>query len=139
SHLSQHHIVFSLDDTGTWNSLKRVRESSLLRKGSVELVPGPTQQTLPRHAFSERLHLAFIDGPHGYPFPELEYYFLYPHLAEGALLVLDDIHIPTVFRLFAHLREDDMFDFLGIVGATAFFNRNGAELFDPLNDRWWAQ
>lgn len=139
SHLSQHHTVFSLDDSGTSNSLKQVRESPLLRKGVVEFVLGPTQQTLPRHDFQHRLDLAFIDGPHGYPFPELEYYFLYPHLAEDALLVVDDIHIPTIFRLFAFLREDSMFDYLGIVSTTAFFRRNASDVFDPYGDGWWAQ
>lgn len=35
---------------------------------------GPTQAPLPGHAFTHRLQLALIDGPHGCPFPNLEYY-----------------------------------------------------------------
>jgi hypothetical protein len=64
---------------------------------------------------------------------------LYPHLDEGALLILDDIHIPTIFRLFAFLREEEMFDFLGVAATTAFFRRNSAPLFDSLGEGWWWQ
>jgi len=139
SHLSQHHLAFTKDDTGSHNSLPKVRKSPILKRNVVQFVTGPTQQTLPRHAFADRLQLVLIDGPHGYPFPELEYYFFYPHLDEDALLILDDIHIPTIFRLFTFLREEEMFDFLGVVSATAFFRRNSAPVFDPLDDRWWSQ
>jgi hypothetical protein len=43
---------------------------------------------LPQYHFT-RLQLVLIDG-YGYPFPDLQYYFLYPHLETGALLILDD-------------------------------------------------
>src|SRR5438445_8150931 len=115
SHVSQHHTAFALDDTGAANnSLSQVLASPLLNRESVDFVTGPTQQTLPRHTFADPLQLVLLDGPHGYPFPELEYYFFYPHLDENALLVVDDIHIPTIFHLFSFLREEAMFDFLAI-------------------------
>ena len=100
---------------------------------------GPTQVSLPRHRFTEKLQLVLIDGPHGYPFPDLEYYFLYPHLETGALLILDDIHIPTVHNLFQFLRQDAMFDLEQTVQTTAFFRRTSAPTFDPLGDGWWLQ
>jgi methyltransferase family protein len=136
SHVSQHHTVFALDDTGWANSLAQARASSLLKREAVDFVIGPTQETLPRHKFVDRLQLVLIDGPHGYPFPELEYYFFYPHLDEDALLIIDDIHIPTIFRLFSFLREEGMFDFLGVASTTAFFRRNSAPLFNPVGDGW---
>jgi len=139
SHLSQHHTVFSIDDSGQSNSLTTVRESPLLKPEAVEFVTGPAQQTLPRHTFANRLQLVLIDGPHGYPFPELEYYFFYQHLDAGALLVLDDIQIPTIHRLFSFLREESMFDFMGVSYTTAFFRRNSSPLFDPTGDGWWSQ
>jgi hypothetical protein len=139
SHMSQHHTVFAIDDRGDTNSLARVQESPLLRRETSEFVLGPTQQTLPRHTFKDKLQLVFIDGPHGFPFPELEYYFFYPHLDAGALFILDDIHIPSIFRLFTFLREDAMFEFVGVTYATAFFRRTAAPAFDPLGDGWWLQ
>lgn len=139
SHLSGHHTVFCLDDHGISDSLAKVRASPLLRSATTDFVLGPTQRTLPHHTFAHSLQFVLIDGPHGYPFPELEYYFLYPHLEPGALLVIDDIHIPSIFRLFAFVREDAMFNLLGVVDTTAFFRRNGAPTFDATGDGWWLQ
>jgi hypothetical protein len=137
SHMSEHHTVFALDD-GT-GSVRNVRQSPLLRRDAVTFVEGPTQVTLPQHRFTEKLQVVLIDGPHGYPFPDLEYYYLYPHLETGALLVLDDIHIPTVHNLFEFLRRDAMFDLQGVVRRTAFFTRTGAPTFDQFGDGWWRQ
>src|SRR5690606_34386874 len=100
---------------------------------------GPTQRTLPGHRFDEKLQLVFLDGPHGFPFPQLEYYFLYPHIAEGGLLVIDDIHIPTIAQLNAFVREDAMFEPVATVGTTAFHRRTAAPTFDPYGDGWWEQ
>ena len=142
SHLSEHHLCFSLDDAkslGDGHSLERASGSSLLKPGVVEFVVGPTQQTLIAHTFSEPLQLVFIDGPHGYPFPELEYFKLYPHLETGGLLIVDDIHIPTIRNLFNFLREDPMWCFLETVGKTAFFERTNAPTFSTTGDGWWLQ
>lgn len=116
-----------------------MRRSPLLRPNVVTFVEGPTQATLPQHRFIEKLQLALIDGPHGYPFPELEYYFLYPHLETGARLILDDIHIPTVHNLFQFLRRDAMFELDDVVQTTAFLTRTSAPTFDPFGDGWWQQ
>ena len=139
SHLSAHHVVFAKDDTGDGDSLKVVRESSLLRTDRVEFVVGPTQRTLPGFEFKGKLQIALIDGPHGYPFPELEYYYLYPQICEGGLLVLDDIDIPTIFNMFRFLREDRMFELVEVVRTTAFFKRTAEHSLDPFGDGWWLQ
>jgi len=139
SHCSERHTVFAQDDRGQGDSLVRVQESPLLRRDAVRFVVGATQRTLPAHVFDRSLDVVMLDGPHGYPFPELEYYYLYQHLAEGALLIVDDIHIPTVFNLFAFLREDAMFHVIEVVETTAFFVRTSAPMFDPLADGWWLQ
>lgn len=136
SHLSQHHQVFSQDEDG---SVTAVRALPYLSAGTVEFVMGPTQRTLPGHAFEHPLHLVLLDGPHAFPFAELEYWHLYPHLAPGGLLVVDDIHIPTIHHLFDFLREDQMFRLLEVVEKTAFFRRTDAPTFDPFGEGWWLQ
>ncbi len=138
SHLSEDHTVFTVDDNSN-TSLCRVMESALLNRERVHFVLGPTQRTLTRHTFPHPLQLVLLDGPHAYPFPEMEYWSFYPHLEENGLLIVDDIHIPTISRLFEFLREDQMFDGLGSVHTTAFFRRNATELFDPFGDGWWLQ
>jgi len=138
SHASEDHTVFTLDDAGQGDSLAAVRTSPLLCGEHISFVVGPSQQTLAAHRFRP-LDLALIDGAHAFPVPQLEYYYLYPHLAAGALLVVDDVHIRSVNDLFRFLRTDAMFTLLEVVDTTAFFRRNDAPAFDPLGDGWWLQ
>jgi methyltransferase family protein len=137
SHLSQHHKVFAKENEN--RSITVARESSLLNRSTVEFIEGPTQATLPQHQFDDKLQLVLLDGPHGYPFPELEYYFLYPHLETNGLLIVDDIQIPTIYRMFEVLREDQMFHLVEVVENTAFFVRTDAPVFSPVGDGWWLQ
>jgi hypothetical protein len=133
--------VFCVDDrTGSnsygSNSYGAVRESELLDLRNTKFVVGPTLITLKNYVFTEPIDLAFLDGPHGYPFV---YYFIYPHLRAGALLVLDDIHIRTIFRMFEFLKEDKMFALNAVVRNTAMFLRTDEATFHPLHDGWWLQ
>ena len=137
SHISADHKVFAHDTDD--ESMSLVRASPLLRRETVEFVVGPTQRTLPAWQSDKPLEAVLIDGPHGYPFPELEYYYFYPRLAQDALLIVDDIHIPTIGHLHDFLKEDEMFRLVDIVQTTAFFRRTGAALFDPEGDGWWLQ
>jgi hypothetical protein len=136
SHISQTHTVFALD---VGNSVSSVRRSPLLRPGVVQFIEGPSQRTLPTHYFSEKLQLALIDGPHAYPFPDLEYYYLYPQLDAGALLILDDIQIRSIHNLFEFMCSDPMFRLETVVRSTAFFVRTDAPTFNPTGDGWQDQ
>jgi hypothetical protein len=138
SHLSEHHTVFARL-SGPDNSASNVMESALLRPQSVEWVDGPTQYTLPQHAFDHKLQAVLIDGPHAYPYPDLEYYYFYQNLDTGSLLIIDDIQIPTIRQLSEFLKADDMFDLLEVVDNSAFFRRTDAPMFNPAADRWWEQ
>lgn len=137
SWLSPQHTVFSMDDGN--GSIARVRESPLLRAGAVRWVEGPSQRTLPGHSFTAPVQIALLDGPHGFPFPILEYYHVYPHLSPGAVLVVDDIQVPAVHVLYRFLKSDAMFTLVRVVGKTAFFRRTTAPTFDPHGDMWWTQ
>jgi len=137
SQLSDHHVVFAVD---AGQSISQVRNSHLFKAASTTFVEGPTQRTLPRHTFAYRHDVILIDGPHGYPFPDLEYYYLYPTLQTGGLLILDDIQIPSIARMFDILKADDMFELVEVVdGNTAFLKRTDAPLIDPDSDSWWLQ
>lgn len=135
SHLSEKHTVFSLDEG---RSLSMVLESPYLRQNVIEVCEGPSQVTLPSYTFADKLQLALIDGPHAYPFPDLEYYYFYPHLDKGALLIVDDIDIATIHNLYRFLRQDAMFELIEVVEKTAFFRRTDSPLFDPLTG-WWRE
>lgn len=141
SRIFARHRTFCLDDRNdaTNSSVAYFMDCPATRLDRLETVFGPTQQTLPAYAPHAAYDLALIDGPHGFPFPELEYYYLYPHLKPGALLVVDDVNIATIGRLADFIAEDAMFDFLEVVDSTAIFRRTDAPTFDPLGDGWWAQ
>ena len=134
--LSSHHTVFACD---FGNSISKVRESSLFKKERVVFVEGPTQRTLPTYTFDHPLCLALIDGPHGYPFPDMEYYYFYPQIKEGGLLLVDDIQIPSIRRMYDIIEAGEMFDLLEVVDNMAFFRRTAAPLINPYGDNWWLQ
>ncbi len=143
SHASRRHVVFACDvppgEDPEAHSLNKVRNSDLLKEGVCEFVIGSTQQTLPAFRFDRDFDLVLLDGPHGYPFPDLEYYYFYPHIKAGGWFVVDDIHIPSVANMMDVLREDAMFSLERVVRTTAFFRRTEAPMFPPLADGWWEQ
>ena len=138
SHLSRHHKVFAVDFDEKGN-FKTTQSSPLLNGSSVEFIEGPSQRTLLEHRFEHLIDVALIDGPHGYPFPELEYYVIYPLLKPRGILIVDDIQIPTIRNMFNFLKSDDMFSLIEVVGTTAFFRRTDKPTFDPYGDSWWLQ
>ncbi len=137
SHLSSDHHVFAVDGGG---GLSQVRESPLLRNENVTFVEGPTQITLPQYRFPQKLQMVLIDGPHGYPFPDLEYYYFYPLIEPGGLLLIDDLPFPSIARMFEIIRADDIFELLEVVeDKLAIFGRTNAPIVDPQGDGWWLQ
>jgi hypothetical protein len=137
SHLSSSHFVFALD---SGESITQVKKSPLFNPKNVTFIEGPSQRTLPQYCFPDFNDLVLIDGPHGYPFPDLEYFYLYPTLKLGGLLILDDIMIPTIRRMFDILIADKMYQLVNILdGNTAFFKRTNAPTINPEGDDWWLQ
>jgi hypothetical protein len=134
---SRDHIAFTVDCQD--GSYQAVVASNWLKKGNVRFVLGPTQVTLPRYHFTERFKLVLLDGPHAYPFPDLEYYYFYPHIVTGGWLVIDDIQIPSIRRMVEILSADDMWHLEQTVGRTAFLRRTDAPTFCPTGDSWWEQ
>jgi FkbM family methyltransferase len=100
---------------------------------------GPTQRTIFSQPLEHAVDIVLIDGPHGYPFPELEYFAFYPWLQQGGILIVDDIHIPTINNLYKFLLQDDSFRADGVVATTAYFRRAEAAAFNMEGDGWWLQ
>jgi hypothetical protein len=133
SQLSARHYCFALNNG---NSLAMARNSPLFNPNTVTFVEGPTQKTLPRHEFTGKLAFALIDGPHAYPFADLEYYFFYPLIQTGGVLIIDDISIPTIRRMYDIVKREAMFRPIKIVGDTAFLRRTDEPVLDPYGDGW---
>jgi Methyltransferase domain len=141
SNLASSHTVFCIDDTKEKenSSITFFKECPLTRLKAVEMVLGPTQLTLPKYKKFKSYDAVLIDGPHGFPFPELEYYHFYPRLNPGAVLIVDDVHIASIGRLADFINEDPMFELVELVSTTAVFRRTNAPTFNPLGDGWWEQ
>lgn len=141
SNVSLHHTVFCLDDreVGDDSSVKYFQSCEITKNDRVHLEFGPTQKTLPFFTAFKPYDVVLIDGPHGYPFPEMEYYYFYPHLRPGGILIIDDVHIATIGRLADVIAEDEMFEPVELVSTTAVFRRTDAPAFDPTGDGWWLQ
>jgi hypothetical protein len=136
SNIARRHHCFTV---ASGNSLGRVQSAPHFCPRRVSFIVGPSQLTLPRFSFVEQLDLVLIDGAHGFPFPQLDYYYFYPHISPGGILIVDDIHIPIVTQMYDILKQDAMWEHLEDVLCTAFFKRTDAPLFDPCGDNWWQQ
>jgi hypothetical protein len=141
SAVSDHHTVFTLDDRseGEQSSVEFFLRCPITRQDRVETVYGPTQRTLPYYEHKHRYDVVLLDGPHGWPMPELEYYFFYPHIEPEGLLIIDDCNIPTIGRMGDILAEDEMWDLEALIGTSAVFRRTNAPMLDPTGDGWWEQ
>ena len=141
SNLSLQNLVFSFDDLslGHQSSVAFYRDCPVTRLSTVTEIFGPTQRTLPSFAGHGEYDCVLIDGPHGYPFPELEYFYFYPHIRTGGFLILDDVNIPTIGRMADILCEDDMWEVVSLVSCTLILRRTEHSMTDPQGDEWWTQ
>ena len=137
SHASRRHVTFALD--GGSGSISQVKKCGLFNAGTVSYEEGPSQIKLPAFHFTEPIDVALIDGPHGYPFPDLEYFHLYPHIREGGYLLLDDIQIPNIDSMFRILKADEMWDLQEVIEDLAIFRRTAQPSVEPTEDGWWKQ
>jgi precorrin-6B methylase 2 len=70
----------------------------------LEFIAGSSEDVLPSLLSRQRtLDVAFIDGAHSFPFPEVDWCYVTRSLKSGATLVMDDITIPSVEPLFRHM------------------------------------
>lgn len=143
SNYSDEHLVFAMDDreAGDSSSVAFFEDHPLAQAQRVRWVFGPTQRTLPAFDFEagEPFDCVLLDGPHAYPFPDLEYFFFFPHIRPGGLLIIDDVHIASIGRMVDILQEDPMFEVLELINYTAVLRRTDAPTFDPQGDGWWLQ
>lgn len=71
-----------------------------------------SEDALPSLLGRERtLDVAFIDGAHCFPFPEVDWCYISRSLKLGGRLVMDDITIPSVEPTFRHMMLEDNWRF----------------------------
>jgi precorrin-6B methylase 2 len=121
SHVSNQHTAFAIE--GTERTITGLRQHADFRPDNVAFVEGETRRTLPQHRFEDPLDLALLDGPHAYPFPQLEFAYLFPQVRAGGWVVLDDIQIPSVYELVRFMRMESSLVLDEVAVRTAFFRK----------------
>ena len=83
----------------------------------INFIAGLSDDVLPSLLGRDRtLDVAFIDGAHSFPLPEVDWYYITRSLKIGGKLLMDDIPIPAVAPVFRHMtlepnwRLDGIFD-----------------------------
>ena len=59
--------------------------------------------------------------------------------AAGGVLIIDDVHIPSIANMYGVLRADRMYHEIEIIDNTAFLRRTVAPAIDPYGEGWWDQ
>lgn len=81
----------------------------------VTFVDGLSDDVLPVMLGKSRtLDVAFIDGAHSFPYPEVDWYYITRSLKVGGKLMLDDIPIPAVAPVFRHMQLEPNWHLEGI-------------------------
>lgn len=142
SNLASRHFVFAYDDRDApGSSVAMVQSDREFKAANTTFVYGPTQRTLPGYKFQDGLmfDVILLDGPHGYPFPDLEYALLYDRLKPGGILILDDVHIASIGAMYDLLREDRMYEEIGVFSTTGLLRRSSIEGVPSDGDHWFEQ
>jgi hypothetical protein len=104
---------------------------------SVRFLEGQSAAILSRLPEERQFDLVFIDGRHSFPSPIVDWYNLSNRLRVGGHMVLDDLGIPSVAVVVAHMREDPAWQFVGEVEERAIVFRLIRE--EHSEDRWLEQ
>jgi FkbM family methyltransferase len=137
---SSAHMVFCSEDTiGLPAAADALRSDPELKEHAVEFIIGPTIKNLLQRENAGALDIVLIGGSRSHPIPDSEYMAISGRLQRGSILVLRDIHIPTIQALFRILCEEDALHLSQTLENTAFFWCASAPSGTWGKQPWWSQ
>lgn len=118
-----------------------------------KFVIGNSDRVLPTLTLGKPLDFAFIDGGHGFPIPQIDWYYSAKMLRVGGIVGLDDLHLPSVRQMHDFLVAEKEWQLVAQSGRTSFFrkvleldysndwedqamNRPVFEAIEAANNRW---
>ncbi len=102
---------------------------------AITLCPGSSSETLPRLDIGD-LDLVMVDGCHGFPFPQLDWYYAASHLVTGGVLIVDDTHLAAPYELRKYLEADPRWERIRVGTQWVAFRRLGT---GSLDEEWTSQ
>lgn len=129
-----HHTAVFLDESEgagvrTWCDAHGVPTTG------VTFLAGSSSERLPTLAPGD-LDLVMIDGCHGFPFPQLDWYYAAAHLVDGGVLIVDDTQLAAPYELKRFLDHDPRWESLQVGSQWAAYRRRGS---GPLDEEWTEQ
>jgi len=100
---TQHIVISPLAEEH--ESIRKYLDLHQILSSNIQFIKGSSDSVLPNLSL-EPLDLVLIDGNHDFPFPILDYHYLFPYLKKGGLLVIDDIHLFPVQILREYLLSE---------------------------------
>lgn len=116
-----------------WESIQEHARTVGIDLSHVRFIAEPSQVALPKLA--GRIDVVLLDGGHGYPLPQIDFFYAALLLNPGGILAIDNVELWSVRALWRFLRADaEYWEHLTTVdGQTAFFR-----LTQPFRYREWA-
>ena len=101
----------------------------------VTFLSGSSSVTLPALDIGD-LDLVMVDGCHGFPFPQLDWYYAAAHLVDGGILVIDDTQLAAPYELARYLDRDPRWERIHVGSQWVAFRRHGT---GSLDEEWTSQ
>ena len=95
----------------------------------------PADNTMKRNN-KKQYDIILINGISSYPIPDVDFYFNTPSLKNNGILIINNIHVPTINKIYEFIKEDEMFYLHKVVQNAAFFVRTGTGDFDYKAKNW---
>jgi len=131
---SKHHIVCFPNAT-VEERIRHYAEETKYDIKNIQFLVGKSQFILP--SIKSNLDMALIDGDHTFPIPLIDWYYIGLLLKIKGMIIIDDLHIPSVRILYDFLNSSYHWEQLNLLdnGRTVAFVKKS----DFSNDWWGSQ
>jgi len=130
---AQHTAVFLVESEG--DGVRSWCDRHAIATGGVNFRAGSSTEVLPGLEPGE-LDLVMIDGCHGFPFPQVDWYYAAAHLRRGGILVVDDTQLAAPFELKRFLDLDPRWETIKVGSQWVAYRRLTS---GPLDEEWTEQ